>query len=159
MEKLEEINNIETSTNSGKTQETDNLQFPVQPISQKRILPTIVGFLLIIAGIIALVNWLSIFLLDLNSLSSYYDLSQLQQVYPNITTEQFLGFLKTCAVIGIVISIFPILGGVLAIKRKMWGISVASSIIGLFSIGILFTSSILSFIAIIILFISKKEFQ
>lgn len=159
MEKLEEINNIDTITNSGKIPETDNLQYQVQPIPQRSILPTIVGFLLIIAGFVAIMNWLSVFLLDINTLGSYYDLSQLQQVYPNITAEQFLGFLKTCAVVGLIISIFQILGGILAIKRKMWGISVACSIIGLFSIGILFTSSILSFIAIIILFISKKEFQ
>ena len=156
---MEEINNKGTGVNTGKPPEMDNLQYPVQPIPQKSILPTIVGFLLIIAGFVAIMNWLSVFLLDINSLGSYYDLTQLQQVYPNITNEQFLGFLKTCAVIGLIISIFQILGGVLSIKRKMWGISVACSIIGLFSIGILFTSSLLSFIAIVILFISKKEFQ
>ena len=154
-----ENNNPSTSIDSDKPSEKDNLKYSVQTNSNKSILPTIIGFLLIIAGAVAIMNWLSVFLIDITTLGSYYDISQLQQIYPNITTQQFLDFLKTCAVIGLIISIFPILGGLLAIKRKMWSISVACSIIGLLSIGILFTSSLLSFIAIIMLFISKKEFQ
>lgn len=156
---MEETHDLGISVNTDIPPEKDNLKYSVQPTSNKSILPTIIGFLLIIAGVLAIMNWLSVFLLDITTLGSYYDISQLQQVYPNITPEQFLGFLKTCAAIGLIISIFPILGGLLAIKRKMWGISVACSIIGLLSIGILFTSSLFSLIAIIILFISKKEFQ
>lgn len=154
-----EIKNSSSDINFDKPPEKDNLNNTYQTIKQQSILPTITGLLLIIAGILAIMNWASIYLLDINTLSSYYDIKQLQQVYPDITSEQFLSFIKTCAVIGFVISIFPILGGILALKRKMWGISVACSIIGLLSIGILFTSSIFCFIAIIILFISKKEFQ
>ncbi|MDH7507189.1 MAG: hypothetical protein QHH15_05325 [Candidatus Thermoplasmatota archaeon] len=156
---MDETKNPDTDLKSNNIFEKENLQLPTQTISQRNILPTIAGFLLIIAGFFAIINWISIFLLDINTLNIYYDISQLQQIYPNITIEQFLDFLKACASIGIVISIFPILGGILALKRKMWGISVTCSIIGLISIGILFTSSIFSFIAIIILFISKKEFQ
>jgi len=156
---MDEIDNLGKTVNTDKPPEKNDLKYSVQPTSNKSILPTIVGFLLIIAGAIAIMNWLSVFLLDLTTLGTFYDISQLQQISPSITPEQLLSFLKTCAAIGLVISIFPILGGLLAIKRKMWGISVACSIIGLLSIGILFTSSLFSFIAIIILFISKKEFQ
>jgi len=156
---MEETYKTSTNINSLKSPEKDNLKYSVQPTASKSILPTIIGFLLIIAGALAMINWISFFLLDITTLGSYYDISQLQQVYPNITPQQFLDFLKTCAAIGLIISIFPILGGLLAIKRKMWRISVACSIIGLFSIGILFTSSLFSLIAIVILIISKKEFQ
>ena len=156
---MQETNNRGISSDTSKPLETNNFQYQVKPVPQKSFLTTIIGFLLIIAGFLAIINWISVFLLDINTLGTYYDLSQLQQIYPDITIEQFLGFIKTCAIIGLIISIFPIMGGILAIKRKMWGISVAFSIIGLLSIGILFTSSIFSFIAIIILFISKKEFQ
>ena len=156
---MEKTNDFGPAINSDKSPESDNLQIGLQPLANKSIMPTIIGFLLIIAGAVAIMNWLSFFLLDINTLNSYYDVSQLQQVYPNITPEQFLGFLKTCASIGIVISIFPILGGILAIRRKNWGVSLACSIIGVLSIGILFTSSLFSFIAIIILFVSKKEFK
>lgn len=156
---MEETKKTSTNIDTLTSPEKDNLKYSVQPTASKSILPTIIGFLLIIAGVLAMINWISFFLLDITTLSSYYDISQLQQVYPNITPQQFLDFLRTCAAIGLVISIFPILGGLLAIKRKMWGISVACSIIGLLSIGIFFTSSLFSLIAIVILIISKKEFQ
>jgi hypothetical protein len=156
---MEETKKTSTNIDTLTSPEKDNLKYSVQPTTSKSILPTIIGFLLIIAGVLAMINWISFFLLDITTLSSYYDISQLQQVYPNITPQQFLDFLRTCAAIGLVISIFPILGGLLAIKRKMWGISVACSIIGLLSIGIFFTSSLFSLIAIVILIISKKEFQ
>ena len=156
---MEKIKNIETSLNTDKPPENVDFKYSVQTTSSKSILPTIIGFLLIITGILAILNWMNVFSLDINTLGTYYDITQLQQIYPNITSEQFLGFIQTCASIGIIISFFPILGGILAIKRKMWGISIACSIIGIFSIGIFFTSSLFSFIAIIILFISKKEFQ
>lgn len=156
---MEETNKTSTNIDTLTLSEKDNLKYSVQPTTSKSILPTIIGFLLIIAGALAMINWISFFLLNITTLSSYYDISQLQQVYPNITPQQFLDFLRACAAIGLVISIFPILGGIFAIKRKMWGISVACSIIGLLSIGIFFTSSLFSLIAIIILIISKKEFQ
>jgi hypothetical protein len=49
------------------------------------------------------------------------------------------------------------LGGILAIKRKLFGISVACSIIGLFSFG-MFISSIFSLIALVLLIITRKEY-
>jgi len=155
---MDEINNTNPDINMKKTSEKD-LQYGIQPVKSKSVLPTVIGFLLIVAGVVAIVNWLSIFLININTLGDYYNVSQIQQVYPNVTPEQFLGFLKTCATIGIVVSVFPILGGILAIRRKNWGICLACSIIGLLSIGILFTSSLFSFIAIVILFVSKKDFQ
>ena len=156
---MNDISNPEHTVITQKTQENDNLLYSDQPISKKSILPTIIGFLLIMAGTVSFINWLFVFLLDINNLSTYYNISQLQQIYPNITTEQFLNFLKTCATIGLIVSVFPILGGILTIKRKMWTISIVCSVIGLLSIGIYFTSSLFSFIGIIVLFIFKKEFQ
>ena len=156
---MDEISKIDTAVVTQKPKENDNLRYSDLSISKKSILPTVIGFLLIIAGTVSLINWSFVFFLDINNLNTYYDISQLQQIYPNITYEQFLNFLKTCATIGLIVSVFPILGGILAIKRKMWGISIACSFIGLLSIGIYFTSSLFSFIGIIVLFISKKEFQ
>jgi len=159
VQNMDEISKIDTAVVTQKPKENDNLRYSDLSISKKSILPTVIGFLLIIAGTVSLINWSFVFFLDINNLNTYYDISQLQQIYPNITYEQFLNFLKTCATIGLIVSVFPILGGILAIKRKMWGISITCSIIGLLSIGIYFTSSLFSFIGIIVLFISKKEFQ
>jgi len=128
-------------------------------VTVKSSIPLIAGVILIIAGVLSIIFWASFFSLDVATLEKTVDISQFKQVNSNITPEQVLGFLRTCASIGCVIAIFPILGGVLAIKRKLWGISLACSIIGLFSLGMVFSSSLLSFVALILLFISRKEFQ
>ena len=127
--------------------------------SNKNSYPLIAGIMLIIAGILGIINWIQTFTLDVTTLGSLFDIDQIQEIYPQITYEQILGFLQTCALIGIIISVFPILGGLLAIKKKLYYIAVTGSIIGLFSIGIMFSSSVLSLIALILLIISKKEFQ
>jgi hypothetical protein len=121
--------------------------------------PKIAGILLIITGFCAIIFWIQFLTLDSATIESIIDISQFQQINPSITNEQIIGFLNTCAIIGCIISFFPILGGILALKLKLWGIAITGSIIGLFSLGMLFTSSVLSFIALILLVISRKEFQ
>ena len=64
-----------------------------------------------------------------------------------------------CGSVSFFLSIFTILGGIMAFKKQMWGLALTGGILGLFTIGPLFVSSILSLIGIILVFISKKEFQ
>jgi len=152
--------NIDKDSNTNEIDNTkyDDISISKRP-SNRNSMPIIAAILLLIAGIFSILNWVQIFSLNETTLESLYNISQLKQIDPTMTASKLLGFLSTCAIVGCVIAVFQILGGVLALKRKMWGISVACSIIGLFSMGILFTSSILSLISMIILFISKTEFQ
>lgn len=137
----------------------DNTNYTYQQPSNKSTMRIIAGILLIVAGVFSIISFLSSYLiLDISTVESMDYISQFQQIYPEITAEQVLGFVKTCTLVFLIISIFPILGGILSLKKKMWGIALACSIIGLFSIGILFTSSILSLIAMILLIISRGEF-
>ena len=51
------------------------------------------------------------------------------------------------------------LGGIMAIRRKMWGLALVGSILGLFFLGWAgFEASLMSFIALILLAISRSEF-
>ena len=150
---------LKSSFDDSKKPEQEELKNPLIQSSNNKSFPRIAGILLIIAGILALVYWIQFLLLDITILESYIDIDQLQKFDPTITIEQIVEILNTCAVIGCVISIFPIMGGILAIKKKLWGISLVGSIIGIFTLGIIFTSSILSLISLILLIISKKEFQ
>lgn len=127
----------------------------VLPVSYK---PMIAGILLILAGLIGLITWVSSLLIDVNTIDPSI-LEQLQQSGIEITVEQIETFLSICATIGIILSIFPLLGGVLALKRKMWGIAIVMSIIGLFTVGPIFASSILALVGLILIAISKNEFQ
>ncbi len=136
-----------------------NIEPASQQSSNRRSFTTIAGLLLIVAGILGIFNWIQFFLLDAITIESFIDISQIQVINPSITYEQLLGFLQTCAIIGIIISVFPILGGLLAIKKKLYYITIATSIIGLFSIGIMFSSSILSLIGLVLLILSRQNFQ
>ena len=118
----------------------------------------IAGILLLIAGLLGIYTWGSTAVFDISTIDSTV-IEQFQQSGVEITIEQIQDILGICAIIGIILSIFPLLGGILSIKRKMWGFTIIMSIIGLFTIGPFLLSSILSFIALILIALSKNEFQ
>jgi len=64
-----------------------------------------------------------------------------------------------CGTIGCILSAFPILGGIVTLKRKLRGLALVGSLVGLFLIGPVFVSSILSLIGLILIVKSKKEFH
>ena len=117
--------------------------------------PLIAGIFLIIAGVLGIYTWVSTSLFDISTI----DPAIFEQTGVEITIEQLQEILGICSIIGVIISIFPILGGILSIKRKMWGFTIVMSIIGLFTIGPVLVSSILSMIALILIALSKNEFQ
>lgn len=120
--------------------------------------PIIAGVLLILAFILGIYSWSTTALFDINTLDPSI-IEQLQQSGVDITIEQIQDILGVCAIIGIILSIFPLLGGILSLKRRMWGFTIVMSVIGLFTVGPFLLSSFLSLIALILIALSKKEFQ
>jgi len=114
--------------------------------------PIIAGILLLIAGILGMYTWIS---------ASFFNIDPtiIEQSGIDITIEQIESILGVCTVIGFIVSIFPILGGILSLKRKSWGFCIVLSILGLFTIGPFLISSILAFIGLILIAISKNEFK
>ena len=148
---------LKTEKDDEETLEIDDLYKLPETPKQKNSLPMVAGILLIIAGIFGIIFWSTFFSVDVTTVEDAVDISQFQQIDQDINAEEILGFLRTCATIGIIISIFPILGGILAIRRKLFGIVLICSIIGLFSFG-MFISSIFSLIALIMLIVVRKEY-
>jgi len=162
---------------SGWSPAQPGMQPPFQPNapfestpSNKSSYPTIAGILLLLAGALGIISGIyyayigSIFT---NLMDYYPDITTLPE-YENITisTPGFYdsfgivqGIFIICGVIVIIFSIFALIGGLASIKRKMWGLALACAVLGLFSIGFIFISSILSLIALILIAISKKEFE
>jgi hypothetical protein len=127
----------------------DQPSIPQQPSTK----PLIGGIFLIIAGLLGLFTWASALALDI---------SMIQNVLPAdspITAEQIQQFLSICGLIGAVLSIFTLAGGIVAIRRKAWGLAVIGGILGLFTIGPMLLGSILSLIGLIIIIISRSDFQ
>lgn len=119
----------------------------------------IAGILLILAGVISIISWVSILSLDIATIEKFIDISQFQQFNPSITIEEIKGFLTTCSIVGIIIAIFPILGGILALKKKSWAVAMTGSLIGLLTFIPSIFGGVLSFIGLILLILSRKEFQ
>ena len=126
--------------------------------------PKIAGILLIIAGIFTLVMWIPLFTIDIQTIETYVDITQFQSISPDITVENIKDIFVLCGVIGCVLSVFSILGGILALKKKLWGVSIVSGIplvmIGVFIsvISLVFVASIIAFFGLILLIMSRKEY-
>ena len=111
-------------------------------------LPMIAGVFLLIAGLSGLLTW-STFLAA--------DATMFQNILPAdspITAQQ----IQTCSIFGLVFSALVFVGGIMAIRRKSWGLAMAGSILGLFTIGIFFSASVFSLIGLGLLLISRREF-
>ena len=61
--------------------------------------------------------------------------------------------------IEIVISLLVIISGILALKKIRWGIAILFSLLGFFTIGMFFISTVLSIVGLVLLFLSKHEFK
>ncbi|MBS3749420.1 MAG: hypothetical protein KGY65_04725 [Candidatus Thermoplasmatota archaeon] len=116
--------------------------------------PLIAGILLFITGIMGILTWIVALSFDI----SMIDLSMIETQNVTITPSQLQSIIQTCAIIGIILSVFPLLGGILSIQKKLWGGALSCSIIGLFTIGPIFLSSIFSAISLILLIMSKDQF-
>ncbi len=74
--------------------------------------------------------------------------------------DALAGIVIVCGVIFMLFGIMALLGGIMSVTRKKWGIAVLGSIFGLFCLGfIAYEASILSLVALILIIISKDEFQ
>ena len=100
--------------------------------ANKPFIPLIAGVLLILSGFIAIAIILVL-----------------------LFNEQNLIF----GIIGCIIAIFPVLAGILAIKRKQWPLVIIGCIICLFIFIPLIIPGILASIGFILIVISKKDFQ
>jgi hypothetical protein len=127
----------------------DQNQQPIKPSSK----PLIAGIFLIIAGLLGVFTW---------SMALALDTSMLQNVLPAdspISVVQLQSILSTCGIIGCILSIFALAGGIVAVKRKAWGLAIVGGMLGLFTIGPFFLGSIMSLIGLILVAISRKEYQ
>jgi len=140
-----------TSTNEIPT----GSSFPdqTQPQQNPSMMPVLAGILLILTGLLGLLTWVS---------AISVDTSMIQDILPSnspITAEQLQSFLLVCGIIGSILSIIALAGGIVALRRKGWGLAMIGSVRGLFTIGPYFLASILALIGLIILVISRKDFH
>ncbi len=115
--------------------------------------PIIGGALLLVAGILAMINWIWFVLIW----AVFTDLTAgLPVAIPGL--EGLTTIFLVCGIIGLIFGLIAMLGGIMALRRSGWVIAILGSILGLLSMGFVFTSSILSLVALILIALSKDEF-
>jgi hypothetical protein len=77
----------------------------------------------------------------------------------SLSAESIKDLFIICGTIGFFLSVFSILGGIMSIRKRMWGLALAGGILGLFTIGPIFISSFMSLIAIVLIALSRREFR
>ncbi|MEM0467048.1 MAG: hypothetical protein QXX20_05565 [Candidatus Thermoplasmatota archaeon] len=142
----------------------DQLTIPTQQelLYQKRdIKPVLAGIFLILAAVFGFVLWTIPFTLDDTAFESMINITQIKEMYPEITFEQLKSSVMMCSVIQYILCVVTLLGGILAFKKKVWYIAILGSICGIFTVGTppAFVSTMLSILALILLLLSRKEFQ
>ena len=129
--------------------------------------PKIAGILLIIAGIIALLFFIQIVMVNDSTIQSVYNStqSQLTQLNANTTQEQLKQGFFICGTVGCIMAVLSILGGILSLKRKIWGLalvaSIPQSLLGIIVPGfsLLFASGIMALVGLLLIAFSRREFQ
>ncbi|HEV8594115.1 MAG TPA: hypothetical protein VGR51_01130 [Thermoplasmata archaeon] len=110
-------------------------------------IPVVGGILLIVAAILGFVG-IALWFLVAGSLTSGIP---------------FLGaalgaILLVCGAIVAIFSAFALIGGIMAIRRKMWGLALTGGILGLFTLGPYGVGSLLALVGLILVGISHDEF-
>ncbi len=95
------------------------------------------------------------------SLTGVGELMEVSQV--EISEELDMDLLETvlqiCFGLIIFLGVVQIVGGYLAYNRRYWVFAIICAIIGIFLIGFFFISTVVSIIALVLLFMSKDEFD
>lgn len=128
--------------------------------NSKKIKPLIAGVLLITSGIIGLVMSGPLLIVDDDLIQDMRENNMIfNESFQNVTASQIKQSFMMVGAIGIIFSIFGFIGGILSFLRKKWIVTLVLSIISIFSVLLLILPGIFSAIAVIIIFMSKNDFQ
>jgi len=64
-----------------------------------------------------------------------------------------------CGAIELIFGLIAILGAIMALQRKSWGLALTGAIFCMLSMGPVFIASILGLIALILVAVSRQDFQ
>ncbi len=120
--------------------------------------PMIAGILLVIACLLAFIGAGQVFFFDIDTIDAEGILED-EDVDDEIDTGFIETIMNICGAIFLIFGIVLLVGGIFAIKRMNWGIALVASIVGLFSFGPFFLGSILSLVALVLIYMSKDEFK
>lgn len=107
----------------------------------------------VIAGILLIIG----FIADLAQAMMTFVIGSEASSIPGIGDAS--GVFYTCAVIELVFGILALVGAAMALSGKSWGLALVGSIFCLLSLGFVFIGSLMGLIALILIAVSKDEFE
>ena len=125
---------------------------PVKAEKKKTVIPVIGGVLILIAGIFGLFMGGILLAIDFDELDEWgVDVAGVTDMVEDILT--------VCGTIWIILGLIAVIGGFFGVMRKHWGIAVVGGVMGLFVIGPMALGSILALVGLILVAVSRNEFE
>jgi hypothetical protein len=124
------------------------------PPHEKTVLSIVGGILILIAGIMGLAMG-AIFIVASDNVDTLTDWGVDVAGVGDMVSD----ILLACGIIVIVLAIIVLLGGFFGVMRKHWGLVILGGVLGLLLIGPYMLASIFSLIGLILVAVSKKDFD
>ena len=120
---------------------------------EKSVVSMLGGIFILIAGLMGVVTGAILMAIDVNDLADF-GMSGVGDV-----ADMMDDILTVCGAIFLILGLIVVLGGFFGIQRKHFGIVILGGVLGLFMFGPYMLGSLLAFIGLILVAISKKEFD
>jgi len=121
--------------------------------------PLIAGIILILVGLLFVYVYIPFLTIDDETINDLKENNEgFREQAKNLTNKEIKKQLFNTGIIGLIISSFLILGGIFAIIKKGWFISLIGGIVGIIFSGFTIIT-ILPLLAFVLIVFSKKEFQ
>jgi hypothetical protein len=111
------------------------------------------GILILIAGIMGLAMGGIFFSINVSDLDAYGfgAITGFEDTLQNI--------LYVCGAIFVILGLIAIAGGFFGVRRKHWGLAILGGVLGLFILTPYFAGSLLALVGLILVAVSKKDFD
>jgi hypothetical protein len=126
---------------------------PAAAPHEKGVLSIVGGILILIAGIMGLAMGGLFMAINTSDFSKYGlgTVSGLEDTLHNI--------LLVCGAIFIILGLIAIVGGIMGVRRKSWGLAVLGGVLGLFILTPYMIGSLVALVGLILVAVSKKDFD
>jgi len=114
---------------------------------------------MIVAFVLAIISASEFFFLDLGTIDWEEQLEDEDEIEDDIDEDFIETVVNVCGAIILISGLFLLIGGIFAIKRIHWGVALLGAILGVFTIGPWFLGTVLSLVALVLIFLSKEEFK
>jgi len=123
------------------------------PPHEKTMLSIVGGILILVVGIMGLAIGGVFFAIDISDLDAYD--------FGSITgfEDTLQNILYVCGAIFVILGLIAAVGGFFGVRRKHWGLAILGGVLGLFIITPYFIGSLLSLVGLVLLAVSKKDFD